>query len=151
MVFVGCTGAICLALLMIQIQLTQVFDIIYLKVCATEFLCSLINPLQSNNGIDSSVLLSSIFGGIWGTFFVFATCESSERFDSALSEVDDTIGQLDWYLLPFEVQRMLPLIMAYTQKALTIKFFGSIACSRELFKKICYKIEYLSTHQLYIR
>lgn len=95
-----------------------------------------ISQFKSTNEIDSTVLLGSIFGGFWGAFLVFATCECSERFDSSLSEVTDMIGQLEWYLLPIEAQKMLPILLMYTQKPLTIKFFGNIDCSREQFKKV---------------
>lgn len=92
--------------------------------------------MQSTDGIDSTVLFITIFGGFWGASLVFACCELSERFNTALNELNDMIGQLDWYLLPIEVQRMLPILITYTQKPLVIKFFGNIACNREQFKKV---------------
>lgn len=86
--------------------------------------------------MDSDLLVGSILGGSWAACLVFASCELSERFDITVSEVSDMIGQIEWYLLPIEAQQMLPVLIMYCQKSMTIKFFGSIACSREQFKKV---------------
>lgn len=85
--------------------------------------------------------MGSIFGAFWGACLVFAVCEISERYSNAFSEINDVVGQLEWYLLPIEAQRLLPLLIMYCQKPFVIKFFGNIACSREQFKKVCRTIE----------
>lgn len=86
------------------------------------------------------VLLESGLCGFWAAFLLFASCELSERLDSnALTELNDEMDQLKWYLLPIEAQKMLPLLFMYWREPLLIKFFGSIASSREQFKKVCQK------------
>lgn len=74
--------------------------------------------------------------GFWAFGMVFFASEIIQRFSNAYEEIDNEIGQLDWYLLPMKIQRMLPTIMANTQQPTCIKCFGSSTCSRETFKKV---------------
>lgn len=60
----------------------------------------------------------------------------SQRFCDALNEMDDDIGQLDWYLYPAEIQRLLLIIVENSQQPVIVKCFGSNACNRETFKKV---------------
>ena len=55
---------------------------------------------------------------------------------NAFEEIDDGIGQLDWYLMPDDLQRMLPFLIAVSQKPVILRAFGSISCEREDFKKV---------------
>lgn len=67
---------------------------------------------------------------------LFVTSEIGHRLHNAFDEIDDAICQLEWYQYPIEIQRILPLIMTYTQKPVVINFFGSFSCSREQFKRV---------------
>lgn len=82
------------------------------------------------------MLFESIFYCFWAINSNFAACELGQKFSNAFSDIDNSIGQLDWYLFPFEIQKMLPMIMSYAQQSLVVQFFGSLACSREQFKKV---------------
>lgn len=63
-------------------------------------------------------------------------CEAGQKFSDAFSQNDDVLGQLQWYLMPIEIQKMLPPVIINTQKPIDIKFFGTMACNREQFKKV---------------
>lgn len=78
-----------------------------------------------------------MFLGFWALNLVFAACECVQRFTDAFGEINDVIDQLDWYLYPVEIQRLLIPIMMNAQKPVTINFFGSITCCREQFRKVC--------------
>lgn len=67
---------------------------------------------------------------------VFFACEIGQRFSNAYEKIDDQTGELNWYMLPMEIQRMLTTIMINTQQPIFVKCFGSTACSRETFKKV---------------
>lgn len=82
------------------------------------------------------MLLEAIFYGFWATNLVFAACELGQRLSNAFSEIDGRIGELDWYLLPIEIRRMLPTIILYAELPLVVQFFGSLTCCREQFKKV---------------
>lgn len=90
---------------------------------------------QSHNEVFSIVFLELIFYAVWSFGLVYIACEMSQRFCDALNEMDDDIGQLDWYLYPAEIQRLLLIIVENSQQPVIVKCFGSIACSRETLKK----------------
>lgn len=62
-----------------------------------------------------------------------------QRFSNAYEEIDDVIDQMDWNYLQLEMQQMMPIIIVNTQQPAFIKCFGSMVCSRETFKKVCYQ------------
>lgn len=64
-------------------------------------------------------------------------CEICQRVNFAFNECNEMTNQLQWYLFPADIQRMLPLIFNYMQQPVDIKFFGSAACDRETFKHVC--------------
>lgn len=68
---------------------------------------------------------------------VAIACELGERMSGAFEKIDVTIEKFDWYLFPIGVKRMLPMVMAGTQQPVALECFGSIACSREVFRKVC--------------
>lgn len=67
---------------------------------------------------------------------VFIVCECAQRVTNAFGEINDVVGQFDWYLYPIEIQQLLIQLIKYAQKPITIAFFGSIQCSREQFRKV---------------
>lgn len=69
-------------------------------------------------------------------FTLFVTCEFCQQISNAFSEIDDTIGQFNWYRFPNEINQMLPTILMMTQQPIEMKCFGSISCSQETFKKV---------------
>lgn len=82
------------------------------------------------------MLLLTIFFTCYAFGVVVAICELGQRLTNAFEEINDEIWQMDWYLFPSQIQRMLPTIMNLTQKKVAFKCFGSIAGSRETFKKV---------------
>lgn len=82
------------------------------------------------------MVLASVFYGFWALNLVFAVCESVQRITNAFSDINDALDQLDWYLFPMEIQRLLITTTLYLQKPAEIAFFGSIQCSREQFTKV---------------
>lgn len=86
-------------------------------------------------------LLLLIICGIFATATVFIACEISQRLIDAFDDIDSTIERFDWYLFPVEIQRMLPMIIMYAQDPVSLECFGSIICTREVFKSVricCY-------------
>lgn len=66
--------------------------------------------------------------------FLFASCDFGQRLNQAFEECGEMVDQFSWYLFPVKVQRMLPIIMIYTQKPVFIACFGSISADRETFR-----------------
>lgn len=61
-----------------------------------------------------------------------------KRFSDTTDEIDNAIIQLDWYLFPHEIERILPIVMQNTQEPSVIKFFGNCSCSHMQFRKVCF-------------
>lgn len=78
-------------------------------------------------------MLFELFDVVWS---VFIACELGERACELFFSVDETLDEIDWYLYPIEMKRMLPIIMIVTQKPIYVELFGSITASRETFKRV---------------
>lgn len=91
--------------------------------------------LQMHHG-NVMPLLLLILDGIFAFTTVLIACELGHRMNSSFERIVFTIEQLDWYLFPIEVQRMLPMIIAIAQQPVTLECFGSIMCNREVFKNV---------------
>lgn len=82
------------------------------------------------------LLLQSMLYGFWAINMVFFSCELGQRLSIAYESIDDKIAQLNWYLLPMKIQRMLPIMMINTQQPLKVICFGSLLCTRDTFKTV---------------
>lgn len=76
-----------------------------------------------------------LFFGMFGT--VFVVCEIGHQLTLlAFENIDYDFEQLDWYLFPIEVQRMLPSILIGVQKPIFVGCFGIVEASRDQFQKV---------------
>ena len=89
------------------------------------------------------MLLLAVFCGFWAVALVFVVCELGQRFSNAFNELDRSISQIDWYLYPYKVQRMLPMIMIYAQRPITLKCLGGLECGRETFERVRFNFDNL--------
>lgn len=67
---------------------------------------------------------------------VLLACELSQRVTLAFDEISDITDQLDWYLFPNELQRILPIFLIGVQEPVNFYCFASITCSRATFKSV---------------
>lgn len=82
---------------------------------------------------------------LWTLILTFLPCELGERMSSVMFEINESIDQLDWFLFPHGIQKMLPIILLAVQQPVEIKCFGSIACSRDSFKNVRLALNELRT------
>lgn len=106
--------------------------------------------LQSNNSGDTVMLWETIFCSFWAFNFVFVSCELGQRYSNKFNEIGKVFGKIDWYLLPIEIQRILPIIMIYLQEQNEFKFFGECSCSRKQFQKVSFKKQFKFIAKIYI-
>ena len=76
--------------------------------------------------------------GCWSFMTVFFASEIGQRLTDGFADIANKIYKIDWYLLPMEIQRMLPTIMINTQQPTFIECFGSLTCSRDTYKKVSF-------------
>lgn len=81
-------------------------------------------------------LLLLISNGLIAFATVFIACELGQRMTDAFDEIDSTICQFEWYLFPIEIKQILPTIIAIAREPVEVECFGSIACTREVFKNV---------------
>lgn len=63
-------------------------------------------------------------------------CEIGQRIMIAFDECSEMVNQFSWYLFPREIQRMLPMILNFTQQPVEIIHFGSKASDQGTFKSV---------------
>lgn len=91
---------------------------------------------QTHDQIDSVLVGKAIFYGCWGLSITFCACELGQQLTNTLGKINDKLEQLDWYLFPTEIQRILPTVMNNIQQPIVIECFGIICASREQFGKV---------------
>lgn len=99
------------------------------------FLCEYFQ-FQSNDEIDTVMLVETIFCGLQATLSVFVCCELGHRYSDTFSETADAFDQFVWYLFPSDVKRILPTAILYIQQPINLEFFGRFSCDREQFKRV---------------
>lgn len=67
---------------------------------------------------------------------IFAICELSQQICDGFEDMNRAMDQFHWPLYPIEVQRILGIVIIFTQQPTDFKVFGSIACCRDSFKKV---------------
>ena len=92
--------------------------------------------IQTHRGDNLTVLLITMLEAIYAFGVLLIACELCGGNNQAYDECSDMVDQLDWYLFPIEIQRMMPTILHFTQQPIEIKCFGSTACNREVFKYV---------------
>lgn len=77
-----------------------------------------------------------ILNGIVALTTVFISCEIGQRMTDAFDKINFTIDKFDWYLFAIDIKRILPSIITIAQQPVSIECFGSIACTRDVFKNV---------------
>lgn len=73
-------------------------------------------------------------GCSFGTMFMY--CELGQYLTTEFIEINDTFEQIDWYVYPIEIQRLLTTILIHLQEPVELFYFGCNSCSRESMKKV---------------
>lgn len=82
------------------------------------------------------MLLELVVCGVWSVIMVFVACEIGVRVGELFEKLEGEVNQFDWYRFPLKIQQMLPTVLIVAQEPVIVKCFGSIACTRQSFKKV---------------
>lgn len=118
------------AMLMIHMEIVE-----FIHVLKIEDLSNFFVSFQLHRG-DIMILLVPVINGIIGLILAFIACEIGQRTGNAFDKIDFTIKQFDWYLFPIEIKQMLPMIIAVAHQPVSLECFGSITCTKEVFKNV---------------
>lgn len=81
-------------------------------------------------------LLLTLFGSGYAFGAVFIACDLGQRLNDAFAEIGELVYQCDWHVFSVEMRRMTVVILTVLQQPVSFKCFGSISCTREVFKKV---------------
>lgn len=85
---------------------------------------------------ESAVVYRLCMTIFWAFAFIFFVCEFGEMCRNEFDMFNDAIGYCKWYSLPMEIQRMIVILMANSQRSTTIHGCGNISCTRIACKKV---------------
>lgn len=66
---------------------------------------------------------------LWLYFFCYFGSHLTQQFFS----FSEATYQLDWYMLPLDLQKHLPTALSLTQKRIFLQGYGGIGCTLEIF------------------
>lgn len=93
--------------------------------------------IQSRHELNAVVLFEIIFEGGYAFGLVLISCELGQQMTDAFESCNTVLCELEWYLFPVGIRKMLPPILLIAQVPVRLECFGSNACTRESFKKVC--------------
>lgn len=94
------------------------------------------DQMQLHHSDNFAVLLITSIQTFYSFGLIYTACELCQRANFAFEDCIVSINQFEWYSFPDEIQRLLPLIIQFTQQPIELKCYGSTACDRELFKYV---------------
>lgn len=62
--------------------------------------------------------------------------ELGQRLNNLFLGINNVFDQLDWYLFPIKIQRLLPVAVMNVRQPVVVKCFGNISCCRDQFEKV---------------
>lgn len=69
-------------------------------------------------------------------FWLYLFCHFGDQTTERFGNIVDHFYQIEWYKLPLNEQKYLPLAIAVTQAGVYLRCFGSISCTHDTFKKV---------------
>lgn len=113
----------------------------------SDFNCS--HYFQSNDNIQSVVRLESMLC-VFGAFdLIFFANEIGQRFSNVFETNGDAVFELNWYLYPTGLQRIIPMLIINVQKPVPIRSFGTAVYSRKQFKKVSIYTDFFHNFQVF--
>lgn len=94
------------------------------------------HEIQLHQDNNLAVLLILVIEAVYAFGVLLICCEVCQRIFEAYEDCSEMIQQLDWYLFPTTIQRMMPMILNFTQNPIEIMCFGNKPCNRETFKYV---------------
>lgn len=106
--------------------------------------------IQLRQRDNLAILFVTMIEIVYAFGVMLIASEMGQRMNVEFDECSQMVDQFDWYLFPTKVQRMLPLILNFTQQPFVVRCFGSSACDRNTFKSASVTILNTILHQLFV-
>lgn len=88
---------------------------------------------QNSNKIEMIPLIFMLF---WSIVLVGVACNFGDMLTHEFEMIDCELCRCDWYLCPMDVQRLILIVSANTQRSPIVTGFGNVQCTRESFKGV---------------
>lgn len=75
---------------------------------------------------------------------MFTYCEMGEQISNHFDEIENGFYQLDWHLLPIEIQRMMVMILMVTKQPMQFVGFGNFTASRITMRAVNHSFFYFN-------
>lgn len=98
-----------------------------------------------------STLFEVLVEIFWSISLIFIFCELGERVTDGFNELNDVICTLDWYTFPIKRQQMFQTILIAFQQPVIFQAFGSISCTRDVFKRVSSANKYFKSSSIYLQ
>lgn len=69
---------------------------------------------------------------------LYLYCHFGDQVTQRFEDIGDAVYQIDWYALPLDMQKNLPMVIALTQKRVFVRGFADTRSTREVFKKVTF-------------
>lgn len=70
------------------------------------------------------------------TLWLYVFCYFGDKLTDRYACVGNQIYQFDWYLVPIDMQKCLPVILTVAQKNVYLRGSFGAQCTRDTFKKV---------------
>lgn len=132
-VFIWSTITICSGLLILQSELVKRFHLLNFSF-SRSFLQSLNEIFEfQKNTVMALFFVSDLF---WSFGAVTVCCEICQRALDVFEGINCELFQLEWYLYPNDMGRILLQIRTNAQKLPQFRCFGSLTCERVVVKHV---------------
>lgn len=95
------------------------------------FFMQCINGSRSLAVIQPTVCLNVVM--MWLLIY----CNFGDQVTTQFGGIDSKLYLCNWYNLPIELEKNIPMMLLSVQKPIYLRGFGSTSCTRETFKKVC--------------
>lgn len=85
-------------------------------------------------------LIRPLFLMIWSFVIEFHAWNLGEQVCTHFEAIHDTLLESEWYSLPIEIQKLLPVLMMTTQQPVSVSGFANTILAWETFRKVILKV-----------
>ena len=93
---------------------------------------------QSEKSSNPTELILPFVLMLWSFAIIFFFCEFGEKVNNQFERFNDELCQLNWYLYPNNIQRLLLIFTTGVQQPVYLCGYGNIVCTRDSFEKVIF-------------
>lgn len=96
-------------------------------------LCNFLQVIESGQIV---AVLNTITNTVGPTLSIFIICHCGDELTQRFRHISNDFFQVSWYMLPLDMQKNWPFMIALGQKEIGLQGFGSFHYNYELYMKV---------------